>query len=238
MRSCPSGRRRRPSGTRSRRARRRPAMHPLPARAAPTLHALEDRKYRVRPAVYDEAALRGWAPRSLASVRRDAPGPDGIPTQFVLEAELGPPELPSPARPSTIVISQMSSPRRYPTAHQRTREPRQGGRLGDDRPPARRGRPGKLSVPKHASPGGGVFVASRATGLRSARGDPVQPGSRRRTPAGHAVSRTRSAGAPGSPTSPTARACRAMRASTRTRTRSCRRRDLPGRAARLRDGED
>jgi uncharacterized cupin superfamily protein len=79
-----------------------------PRRGHHTLHALDDLEVLAfGPRVYDESARFPRIGGSLVGIRyvESIDGrTDGIPTQFVREAELGPPELPEPsARPSTIV---------------------------------------------------------------------------------------------------------------------------------------
>ena len=79
-----------------------------PRRGHHTLHALEDLDViAFGPRVYDESARFPRLGASMVGIRfvDSAEGStDGMPTQFVREAELGPPELPEPSeRPSTIV---------------------------------------------------------------------------------------------------------------------------------------
>jgi uncharacterized cupin superfamily protein len=79
-----------------------------PRRGHHTLHALDDLDVLAfGPRVYDESARFPRIGGSLVGIRYvdSADGStDGLPTQFVREAELGPPELPEPSpRPSTIV---------------------------------------------------------------------------------------------------------------------------------------
>jgi uncharacterized cupin superfamily protein len=79
-----------------------------PRRGHHTLHALDDLDVLAfGPRVYDESARFPRLGASLVGIRyvESIDGStDGLPTQFVREAELGPPELPEPSpRPSTIV---------------------------------------------------------------------------------------------------------------------------------------
>ena len=94
----------------------------LPRKGPHTLHALDDLDVLAfGPRVYDESARFPRLGASLVGIRyaetKEA-SRDGLPLQFVLEAELGPPELPEPSpRPSTIVNlrdvepSEMTRPR-------------------------------------------------------------------------------------------------------------------------------
>jgi uncharacterized cupin superfamily protein len=73
-----------------------------------TLHALDDLEVLAfGPRVYDESARFPRLGGSLVGIRyaeTQEASRDGLPIQFVLEAELGPPELPEPSpRTSTIV---------------------------------------------------------------------------------------------------------------------------------------
>lgn len=79
-----------------------------PRRGHHTLHALEDLDViAFGPRVYDESARFPRIGGSLVGIRyaeTQEASRDGLPVQFVIEAELGPPELPDPSpRPSTIV---------------------------------------------------------------------------------------------------------------------------------------
>jgi uncharacterized cupin superfamily protein len=80
----------------------------LPRRGHHTLHALDDLDVLAfGPRVYDESARFPRLGASLVGIRYVETldgSTDGLPTQFVREAELGPPELPDPSpRPPTIV---------------------------------------------------------------------------------------------------------------------------------------
>jgi uncharacterized cupin superfamily protein len=80
----------------------------LPRRGHHTLHALVDLDVLAfGPRVYDESARFPRLGASLIGIRYAETldgSTDGLPTQFVREAELGPPELPDPSpRPPTIV---------------------------------------------------------------------------------------------------------------------------------------
>jgi uncharacterized cupin superfamily protein len=80
----------------------------LPRRGHHTLHALDDLDVLAfGPRVYDESARFPRIGGSLVGIRyvESIDGStNGLPTQFVREAELGPPELPEPSpRPPTIV---------------------------------------------------------------------------------------------------------------------------------------
>lgn len=79
-----------------------------PRRGPHSLHSLDDLDVLAfGPRIYDESARFPRLGASLVGIRyvESIDGStDGLPTQFVREAELGPPELPEPsARPSTIV---------------------------------------------------------------------------------------------------------------------------------------
>ena len=80
----------------------------LPRKGHHTLHAVEDLDVLAfGPRVYDESARFPRLGASLVGIRyveTQAGSIDGLPVQFVHEAELGPPELPEPSpRPRTIV---------------------------------------------------------------------------------------------------------------------------------------
>ena len=80
----------------------------LPRKGHHTLHAVEDLDVLAfGPRVYDESARFPRLGASLVGIRyveTRAGSIDGLPVQFVHEAELGPPELPEPSpRPRTIV---------------------------------------------------------------------------------------------------------------------------------------
>jgi uncharacterized cupin superfamily protein len=80
----------------------------LPRRGHHTLFAIDDLDVLAfGPRVYDESARFPRLGASLVGIRYAETidgSTDGLPTQFVREAELGPPELPDPsARPPTIV---------------------------------------------------------------------------------------------------------------------------------------
>jgi uncharacterized cupin superfamily protein len=80
----------------------------LPRRGHHTLHALDDLDLLAfGQRVYDESARFPRLGASLVGIRYAETidgSTDGLPTQFVREAQLGPPELPDPSpRPPTIV---------------------------------------------------------------------------------------------------------------------------------------
>jgi uncharacterized cupin superfamily protein len=80
----------------------------LPRRGHHTLHGLDDLDVvAFGPRIYDESARFPRIGASLVGIRFAETldgSTDGLPTQFVREAELGPPELPDPSpRPATIV---------------------------------------------------------------------------------------------------------------------------------------
>jgi uncharacterized cupin superfamily protein len=127
-----------------------------PRRGPHTLHGLDDLDVLAfGPRIYDESARFARLGASLVGNRyvESLDGStDGLPTQFVREAELGPPELPDPSpRPSTIVNLRDVEPNE--TA--RTRIHRTRRNLGKAVGSVTTGlqhvevEPGKLSAPQH-----------------------------------------------------------------------------------------
>jgi uncharacterized cupin superfamily protein len=128
----------------------------LPRRGHHTLHALDDLEVLAfGPRVYDESARFPRLGASLVGIRyvESIDGStNGLPTQFVREAELGPPELPEPSpRPATIVnVADVEA-----TETERPRIHRTRRNLGKAVGSATTGLqhvevvPGKLSSPQH-----------------------------------------------------------------------------------------
>jgi len=127
-----------------------------PRRGPHSLHALDDLDVLAfGPRVYDESARFPRLGASLVGIRyvESSDGStDGLPTQFVREAELGPPELPEPSpRPSTIVNVRDTEPAEMarPRIHRTRRN--LGKALGSVTTGLQHVEvvPGKLSAPQH-----------------------------------------------------------------------------------------
>jgi uncharacterized cupin superfamily protein len=127
-----------------------------PRRGPHSLHSLDDLDVLAfGPRIYDESARFPRLGASLVGIRyvESIDGStDGLPTQFVREAELGPPELPEPsARPSTIVNVRDIEP--VDTARPRIHRTRRnlGKALGSVTTGLQHVEvvPGKLSAPQH-----------------------------------------------------------------------------------------
>ena len=178
-------------GARPPRSPRATASSTRRARARHTLHALTELdvlafgpRDRDESPRFPRLGARCRQPLRRVGCRRRR----RLPVQFVREAELGPPELPAePGRGRRRSSTSRTSSRKTierPRDRADAAQPRPRGRLGHDRAPARRGRPGKESAPA-------ALPLARGGDLRDARGRRHARPRRRGDPgtAGHVVSR-------------------------------------------------
>ena len=171
-----------------------------PRRGHHTLHALDDLEVLAfGPRVYDESARFPRIGASLVGIRfaETLDGrTDGLPTQFVREAELGPPELPEPSpRPATIV--NVAAVEASETERRRIHRTRRN--LGNAVGSVTTGlqhvevAPGKLSAPQHChSLEEEIFVVLEGEGtlLLGDEEIPVRPGHVVSRPPGTGVAHT------------------------------------------------
>jgi len=162
-----------------------------PRRGPHTLHALDELDVLAfGPRIYDESARFARLGASLVGnryVESLGGSTDGLPTQFVREAELGPPELPDPSpRPSTIVNVRQVEPNE--TARPRIHRTRRN--LGKAVGSVTTGmqhvevESGKLSAPQHChSLEEEIFVMLAGEGILLLGDDEIPMG------AGHVVAR-------------------------------------------------
>jgi uncharacterized cupin superfamily protein len=176
----------------------------LPGRGAHSLHALEDLDVLAfGPRFHDESPRFPRLGLSLVGSRavESLPyAPEGIPIQFVREAELGPPALPDPAeRPPTIVNIDELEPEPWGRGRVATRDRYLGKAIGSHATGINHAEvePGKWATPLYChSQEEELFVVLDGDGVLALDEDetPLRPGHVVARPAGTGVSHAFRAG--------------------------------------------